>query len=387
MQMLNLGPIRSRDNSNTSEVSFDHDGTDGNLRNTFGNFRIHIPAGNYAAFQDGLAVIPVTNGMPLGIDTNRWAGNFTQAKIGAGTITESGGLPQWNGAAWPGGGGGISQTLEALASIGAAGNTNVARPSGSHEHTVFASVGAGSGAYTHTVSINTTNSPVAGNTIRVALSLPASANPTIQIREGSAGGELLFSIPNLGATADLVIADFVWSGTDWILVTSTNTSGGGGGSGDMLKSENLSGLSNYGTARTNLGLGNVDNTTDLNKPVSTATQTALNSKAATSQTNEFFGGFISTPANKDYKVVVKAPHGGTITEVTTISASGTATLTAKVNTTALGGTANAVSSTEQSQAHSTANAFAAGDDIVLTVSANSSCADLSFTIKYTRTLS
>lgn len=32
-------------------------------------------------------------------------------------------------------------------------------------------------------------------------------------------------------------------------------------------------------ARTNLGLGNVDNTTDANKPVSTATQTALNLKA------------------------------------------------------------------------------------------------------------
>lgn len=33
-------------------------------------------------------------------------------------------------------------------------------------------------------------------------------------------------------------------------------------------------------ARTNLGLGNVDNTTDANKPVSTATQTALNLKAS-----------------------------------------------------------------------------------------------------------
>lgn len=32
-------------------------------------------------------------------------------------------------------------------------------------------------------------------------------------------------------------------------------------------------------ARANLGLGNVDNTTDANKPVSTATQTALNLKA------------------------------------------------------------------------------------------------------------
>ena len=39
------------------------------------------------------------------------------------------------------------------------------------------------------------------------------------------------------------------------------------------------GASDAGTARTNLGLGNVDNTSDANKPVSTATQAALNLKA------------------------------------------------------------------------------------------------------------
>jgi len=45
-----------------------------------------------------------------------------------------------------------------------------------------------------------------------------------------------------------------------------------------------------------------------------------------------------------------------------------------------------VSSAEQSQAHSGTNTFVAGDDIVLTISSNAACADISFTIVYTRTL-
>lgn len=108
--------------------------------------------------------------------------------------------------------------------------------------------------------------------------------------------------------------------------------------------------------------------------------------AATSQPGEQISGFIATPADKSYTIALKMAHGGTITETTTKSASGTCTATWKINSTALGGTANSVSSAEQSQAHASNNVFSAGDDIVLTVSANATCADMSFTIKYTRTL-
>lgn len=117
-----------------------------------------------------------------------------------------------------------------------------------------------------------------------------------------------------------------------------------------------------------------------------ATAGYLGTKAGTSQTAEQISGFIASPSDKTYKLAVKMAHAGTITEVTTISASGTCTATFKINSTALGGTANSVSSSETSQAHASNNAFSAGDDIVLTVSSNSSCADMSFTIKYTRTL-
>jgi hypothetical protein len=117
-----------------------------------------------------------------------------------------------------------------------------------------------------------------------------------------------------------------------------------------------------------------------------AAQRTTLAAAAASQTAECISGFITSPSNKDYRLVVKIPHAGTITETVTRSASGTCTATFKVNTTALGGTANSVSSSEQAQSHSGTNTFVADDDIVLTVSSNSSCADMSFTIKYTRTL-
>ncbi len=125
---------------------------------------------------------------------------------------------------------------------------------------------------------------------------------------------------------------------------------------------------------------------DLTTNATTDTVTiAVTGAASTAQADEMMAGFIASPSAKSYKVVVKAAHGGTITETTTICVSGTCTATFKINTTALGGTANSVSSSEQSQAHSSSNVFSAGDDIVITISSVSTCVDMSFSIKYART--
>jgi hypothetical protein len=109
------------------------------------------------------------------------------------------------------------------------------------------------------------------------------------------------------------------------------------------------------------------------------------SAAARSQTDQI-SGFIASPANKLYRIAIKMAFAGTITETTTRSASGTCTATFSINGSNLGGAANSVSSTEQSVSRTTSNTFAAGDDVELTVSSNSSCVDMSFTIAYTRTL-
>lgn len=100
--------------------------------------------------------------------------------------------------------------------------------------------------------------------------------------------------------------------------------------------------------------------------------------------DQFQGVYIDYPADQDYRLLVNVPYGFTISSITTRSISGTCTATFKINTTALGGSANSVSSSEQTQTHSSANVLVAGDDLVLTISSNSSCLGVSIMIKYAR---
>lgn len=113
--------------------------------------------------------------------------------------------------------------------------------------------------------------------------------------------------------------------------------------------------------------------------------TAVATKAAASQIG-VIAGTIEAPGNGDIVLLLNSPLAITITSITTKSASGSCTATFKIDGTQLGGTANSVSAAEDEQTHSTDNVLAVGSDLSLTTSLDSSCVDMSFTIKYTTTL-
>jgi len=61
-----------------------------------------------------------------------------------------------------------------------------------------------------------------------------------------------------------------------------------------IEGQSLLGSGNIDLSKSDVGLGNVDNTSDANKPISTATQTALNAKQNTIYNAKAFGTFANT---------------------------------------------------------------------------------------------
>lgn len=119
----------------------------------------------------------------------------------------------------------IGQTGYAAIMVSAAGTTEITLKAWCPQHVVALSPGSGSGTYTHTVVLpltqtdlngGSTLAALAGDTITVRLLFPASANPTIEIRNASAAGTLLLSVAGTG-TAFAQTVQAVWSGAGWEL--------------------------------------------------------------------------------------------------------------------------------------------------------------------------
>lgn len=108
--------------------------------------------------------------------------------------------------------------------------------------------------------------------------------------------------------------------------------------------------------------------------------------AAASQTEEALAAFVLTPATGTYLIGLNMPHAGTITQITTKSASGTGNMDVEIEGTDVTVSSDAISSTQNAQTPSGNNTFSAGDDIQLNFTTVSSLSKVSIMIKYTRTL-
>jgi hypothetical protein len=95
----------------------------------------------------------------------------------------------------------------------AAGNTSITMPALARRKILTIAPTAGSGTYAHEVYFPVANR-AAGDEIAVRISMPASANPTINLRNATAGGTILRTVVGTGtAFTDLWV--LVYGGSAW----------------------------------------------------------------------------------------------------------------------------------------------------------------------------
>lgn len=118
---------------------------------------------------------------------------------------------------------------------------------------------------------------ITGQEIIDAASGTGVTNITVNAPLATTGGTTPdLSISEADGTTDGYLTAVDWStfnGKQAALVSGTNIK--------TIEGQSLLGAGNINLTATDVGLGNVDNTSDANKPVSTATQTALNAKQNT----------------------------------------------------------------------------------------------------------
>lgn len=111
-----------------------------------------------------------------------------------------------------------------------------------------------------------------------------------------------------------------------------------------------------------------------------------NLSAAAKAQVEAVSVLVKTVEDGTEKIIVNSPYSFTISEVTTICTTGTCTLEVQIDGAALGGSTNAVSTSEVTESHASANTVAVGQDVILEVTAASSCENMTVMLSGNRTL-
>lgn len=154
------------------------------------------------------------------------------------------------------------------------------------------------------------------------------------------------ALPGTGTTGKIYVTlddgkTYRWSGSAYVEISSSLALGETSSTayrGDRGKTayDHSQVIGNpHGVTKSNVGLGNVDNTSDVNKPVSTATQTALDGKANTSHNHTG----VYQPADVDLDAWAgKTAPAGTVVGTTDVQTLTNKTLTSPTLTTPTLGT-------------------------------------------------
>jgi hypothetical protein len=103
-----------------------------------------------------------------------------------------------------------------ILAITGAGDANLTWGAGIHNFIGAATVAAGSGAYASSLVLQSGNR-VAGDRVELRIPVPASANPTINIYDGTDAGTLLATILPDAVTARTYLLTAYFDGTQWQL--------------------------------------------------------------------------------------------------------------------------------------------------------------------------
>jgi hypothetical protein len=124
-----------------------------------------------------------------------------------------------------------------------------------------------------------------------ALNLKADKTITITPNAPLTGGGDLSANRSISINQSGASSDGFLSSTDWNTFNNKQATLVSGTNIKTLEGQSLLGSGNIDLSKSDVGLGNVDNTSDANKPISSATQTALDLKANIS--GQVFTGAIS----------------------------------------------------------------------------------------------